>query len=136
MEEHKDFLGKGWAMPVDIDPQTGAIATAEYEDDIRQSIRIILETAPGERVMRPDFGCGIHEMVFEAIDSTAMERIRSEIGSALRRYEARIEVIGVTIDDAIPPQGMLPVEVEYRIRRTNQSGNLVFPFYFKEGGAA
>jgi phage baseplate assembly protein W len=136
MEERKDFLGLGWAMPVDVDPQTGFIATAAHEDDIRQSIRIILETVPGERVMRPDFGCGIHEMVFETIDSTTMERIRSEVGSALRRNEARIEVMGVTIAEDATPQGMLLVEVEYQIRRTNQIGNLVFPFYFKEGGLA
>lgn len=136
MEERKDYLGKGWATPVDVDPGTGAIATAEYEDDIRQAIRIILETAPGERVMRPDFGCGIHEMVFGAIDSTAMERIRSVIGSALRRYEARIEVLGVSIDEDVPPQGVLLIGVEYQVRRTNQVGNLVFPFYFREGGAA
>lgn len=136
MEEHKDFLGKGWAMPVGIDPRTGAVATAQHEDDIRQSIRIILETARGERVMRPDFGCGIHDMVFEAIDSTAMERIRSEIVAALRRYEARIEVNDVTIDDNLPSQGLLLIELEYRIRRTNQVGNLVFPFYFKEGGTS
>jgi phage baseplate assembly protein W len=86
--------------------------------------------------MRPDFGCGIHEMVFETIDSTTMERIRSEVGSALRRNEARIEVMGVTIAEDATPQGMLLVEVEYQIRRTNQIGNLVFPFYFKEGGLA
>src|SRR5688572_10624362 len=101
-------------MPVDVDPQTGFIATAAHEDDIRQSIRIILETAPGERVMRPNFGCGIHEMVFAAIDSTTMERIRSEVGSALRRYEARIEVLGVTINEDATLQGMLLVEVEYQ----------------------
>ncbi|QWW71209.1 GPW/gp25 family protein [Rhizobium sp. WYJ-E13] len=136
MEEHKDFLGKGWAMPVGIDPRTGAVATAQHEDDIRQSIRIILETARGERIMRPDFGCGIHDMVFEAIDSTAMERIRSEIVAALRRYEARIEVNDVTIDDNLPSQGLLLIELEYRIRRTNQVGNLVFPFYFKEGSTS
>lgn len=136
MEEHKDFLGQGWAMPVDVDPQTGFIATAAHEDDIRQSIRIILETAPGERVMRPNFGCGIHEMVFEALDSTIMERIRSEVASALRRYEARIEVMDVTIDEEATLKGVLLVEVEYQIRRTNQVGNLVFPFYFKEGGLA
>jgi len=134
MEERKDFLGRGWVMPVDVDPLTGFIATAEHEDDIRQSIRIILETAPGERVMRPDFGCGIHDMVFEVLDSTTLERIRSEVSAALRRYEARVEVLGVTVDEDASLQGVLMVEVEYQVRRTNQVGNLVFPFYVKEGG--
>jgi phage baseplate assembly protein W len=134
MREQKDFLGRGWAMPVDIDPFTGVVATAEYEEDIRQSIRIILETAPGERVMRPNFGCGIHEMVFAAIDTTTLQRIRSEVEEALRRFEARIEVLGVTADEDANLDGEILVEIEYRVRRTNQIGNLVFPFYFREGG--
>lgn len=136
MEEHKDFLGRGWAMPVGVDPQTGLIASAQYEEDIRQAIRIILETAPGERVMRPGFGCGIHELVFEAIDSTALQRIRSEVEEALRRYEARIDVLDIVADEDASAEGKLLVEVEYRVRRTNQVGNLVFPFYYREGGRA
>jgi uncharacterized protein len=134
MEERKDFLGRGWAMPVDIDQRTGLVASVEYEDDIRQSILIILETARGERVMRPDFGCGIHELVFEAVDSKTLQRIRSEVEDALRRYEARIEVLGITIDEDATSEGVLMIELEYQVRRTNQIGNLVFPFYFREGG--
>jgi len=123
-------------MPVDIDPRTGLVASVEYEDDIRQSIFIILETARGERVMRPDFGCGIHELVFEAVDSRTLQRIRSEVEDALLRFEARIEVLGVTIDEDATSEGVLMIELEYRVRRTNQTGNLVFPFYFGEGGRA
>jgi phage baseplate assembly protein W len=134
MEERKDFLGRGWAMPVDIDQRTGLVASVEYEEDIRQSILIILETARGERVMRSDFGCGIHELVFEAVDSRTLQRIRSEVEDALRRYEARIEVLGITIDEDATSEGVLMIELEYQVRRTNQIGNLVFPFYFREGG--
>jgi phage baseplate assembly protein W len=134
MEERKDFLGRGWAMPVDLDPFTGLIAMAEYEEDIRQSIRIIIETAPGERVMRPNFGCGIHDLVFEAVDTTTLQRIRSEVEEALRRYEARIDVLEVIIDEDATSEGKLLIELEYRVRRTNQIGNLVFPFYYREGG--
>ena len=134
MDERKDFLGRGWAMPVGLDPATGFVLAVEYEEDIRQSIRIILETARGERVMRPNFGCGIHDLVFEAVDSTTLQRIRSEVEEALRRYEARIDVLGVTADEDATADGKLLVEVEYRVRRTNQVGNLVFPFYFREGG--
>ena len=133
-DEQKDFLGRGWAMPVALDPRTGRVAFAEYEEDIRQAIRIILETARGERVMRPDFGCGIHELVFTALDSTSMQRIRSEVEDALRRYEARVDVLGVEVDESASSEGKLLVEVEYRVRKTNQLGNLVFPFYFREGG--
>jgi len=132
--ERKDFLGRGWAMPVELDPRTGLVASVAYEEDIRQSILIILETAPGERVMRPNFGCGIHELVFTAVDSTAVQRIRSVVEEALRRCEARIDVLGVAVDEAATAEGKLLVEVEYRVRKTNQVGNLVFPFYFREGG--
>jgi hypothetical protein len=132
--ERKDFLGRGWAMPVDLDPRTGLVAHVAYEEDIRQSILIILETSPGERVMRPNFGCGIHDLVFEAIDATAVQRIRSTVDEALRRCEARIDVLNVTVVEAPTVQGKLLVEVEYRVRKTNQTGNLVFPFYFREGG--
>lgn len=134
MGERKDFLGRGWAMPVELDPRTGLVASVAYEDDIRQSILIILETTPGERVMRPNFGCGIHELVFTAVDSTAMQRIRSVVEEALLRFEARIDVLGVEVNEAATSEGKLLVEVEYRVRKTNQVGNLVFPFYFREGG--
>jgi phage baseplate assembly protein W len=131
----KDFLGRGWAMPVQLDPRTGTVAVSEYEDDIRQSILLIVETAPGERVMRPDFGCGIHELVFEPPDAATLNRVQSVVQDALRQYEARIDVLGVAV--AYQPElsdGRLAIEVEYRVRRTNQLGNFVFPFYFKEGG--
>jgi phage baseplate assembly protein W len=134
MDERKDFLGRGWAMPVELDSRTGKVASVEYEEDIRQSIRIILETAPGERVMRPNFGCGIHELVFSAVDSNAIQRIRSVVEEAMRRCEARIEVLDVKVDEAATSKGHLWVELEYRVRKTNQTGNLVFPFYFSEGG--
>jgi phage baseplate assembly protein W len=134
--ETKDFLGRGWAMPVALDPTTGFVAFAEYEEDIRQSIRIIVETAPGERVMRPDFGCGIHDLVFASPDSGTIQRVQSVIQDALRKYEARIEVLGVLVQyDPQASDGRLWIEVEYRIRKTNQLGNFVFPFYFSEGGA-
>jgi phage baseplate assembly protein W len=132
--ERKDFLGRGWAMPVQLDPRTGQVASVAYEEDIRQSIRIILETGPGERVMRPNFGCGIHEMVFTAVDSTAIQLIRSIVEEALVRCEARIDVLGITVDEQATTEGKLLVEIEYRVRKTNQTGNLVFPFYFREGG--
>lgn len=133
-DDRKDFLGRGWAMPVELDPRTGLVASVAYEEDIRQSIMIILETAPGERVMRPNFGCGIHELVFTVVDSTAIQQIRSTVQEALRRCEARIDVLDVTVEEAATREGKLLVQIEYRVRRTNQTGNLVFPFYFREGG--
>lgn len=132
--ERKDFLGRGWSMPVALDARTGRVASVAYEDDIRQSILIILETAPGERVMRPNFGCGIHELVFTSVDTTAIQLIRSSVEEGLRRCEARIDVLGVNVDEDGISEGKLLVEIEYRVRKTNQTGNLVFPFYFREGG--
>jgi phage baseplate assembly protein W len=84
--------------------------------------------------MRPNFGCGIHELVFTAVDSTAIRRIRSVVEEALQRCEARIDVLGVNVDEEATAEGKLLVEIEYRVRKTNQTGNLVFPFYFREGG--
>lgn len=134
--ERKDWLGRGWAFPVLMDRHTSSIAMAEYEADIRQAILILLHTAPGERLMRPDFGCGIHELVFETIDVATLTRVQATVEEALAKYEARIEVIGVKVDPLRAEDGQLLVELEYRVRRTNQIRNLVYPFYFREGGAA
>jgi phage baseplate assembly protein W len=135
--QNKDFLGRGWAYPVSLDPVTGFVTFAEYEEDIRQAIRIIIETAPGERLMRPDFGCGIHDLVFSSPDSNSLQRAQSTIEDALRKYEARIDVLSVSVtSDPQASDGRLWIELEYRVRKTNQLGNFVFPFYFKEGGAA
>jgi Bacteriophage baseplate protein W len=134
MNEQKDWLGRGWAYPVQIDPSTGGIAVAEYETDIRQAILIILETARGERVMHADFGCGIHDLVFDTIDVTMLTRVESAVRESLTKYEPRIEVISVRADPFEAADGLLLIELEYRIHRTNQVGNLVYPFYFREGG--
>jgi len=134
MEERKQFLGRGWAYPVQLDPNTGRVQYAEYEADIRQAIQIILGTSRGERVMRPDFGCSINDLVFETMDTTTLQRIRSVVEESLTRYEARIELLGVDVDPSVVAEGKLLIELEYRVRLTNQVGNLVYPFYFREGG--
>jgi phage baseplate assembly protein W len=84
--------------------------------------------------MRPDFGCGIHELVFETMDSTTLQRVRSVVDEALTRYEARIEIVGIRVDPEPETQGAMLIELEYRVRLTNQVDNLVYPFYFREGG--
>jgi uncharacterized protein len=133
--EQKDWLGRGWAYPVSLDPSTGGVAVSEYEADIRQSIMIILGTARGERVMRPDFGCGIHELVFEVIDVATLTRVETAVSESMVKYEPRIEVLGVHADPLQAADGVLLIEFEYRIRLTNQKDNMVYPFYFREGGA-
>ena len=135
MNEQKDWLGRGWAYPVQVDRLTGGVEVSEYEIDIHQAIRIMLGTARGERVMRPDFGCGIHDLVFEVMDTATLTRVETAVRECLTKYEARIELLGVAVDPYFAAEGKLLVEIDYRIRRTNQIGNFVYPFYFREGGA-
>lgn len=132
---HRDFLGVGWSFPVALDPVGGDISLAAYGRDVKEAIRIILHTAPGERVMRPRFGCGIHEMVFEEISTTTLFAAEARIRDALVTYEPRIELLDIKIDPFQAMTGLLLITIDYRVRRTNQSDNLVYPFYFKEGGA-
>jgi phage baseplate assembly protein W len=130
----RDFLGIGWRYPVATDPRSGDVALSRYERDVREAIRIILETAPGERVMRPRFGCGIHDLVFEEMSTTTLSAVEAAVRDALIAYEARIELLGVAVDPLQALDGMLVISIDYRIRRTNQTDNLVYPFYYQEGG--
>lgn len=131
MSGSKAFLGRGWAFPVATDA-TGAIALAEYEADIEQSVRIILSTEPGERVMRPTFGTGLRGMVFEPINTTTIALAQYRVQQALIQWEPRIDSVNVTVAfDA--PNGRLRIDVSYRIRSTNIFYNLVYPFYVQEG---
>ena len=126
----KAFLGRGWAFPVAA--EQGAIALAEYEEDIRQAIRIILGTDPGERVMRPDFGAGLRALVFEPINTSTLALARHRVEQALVLWEPRIDSITVDVT-AQPTRGLLEIAVRYRVRRTNTFYNLVYPFYLQEG---
>ena len=125
-----DFRGTGWAFPVRVG--AGAIEAVSGDEDVRQSIHLILATAKGERVMRPDFGCGIHDLVFAAVSTQLIARVRREVEDALRTYEARIEVLRVAVATGSLAVGRLDVEIDYRMRTTNQTGNYVYPFYFRE----
>jgi uncharacterized protein len=130
--DSKAFLGRGWAFPIAVDA-THEIATAAYEDDVRQAIRIILGTEPGERVMRPDFGTGLRGLMFEPINTTTIALARHRVEQALILWEPRIDAVKVTVD-ADPPAGKLNIAVAYRVRTTNTFYNLVYPFYLQERG--
>jgi hypothetical protein len=117
---------------VTVDPGTGLVAAVSYEPDIQQSIAIILSTSKGERVMRPDFGCGIHDLVFAAVTARLVGEIETTVREALQTYEARIEVQRVDVDAGQIALGRLDVIVDYEVRATNQPGNYVYPFYFQE----
>jgi phage baseplate assembly protein W len=131
----REFLGTGWAFPVAFAPDSGLVARASDEEDIRQAIRIILSTAKGERVMRPDFGCGIHDLVFAAVSTQVVAQIETTVREALRSYEARIDVRRVGVITSRLSLGRLDVEIDYQVRATNQPGNYVYPFYFQESAS-
>ena len=132
--DHRDFLGIGWTYPVATDPLRGDVALSHYERDVKEAIRIILETAPGERVMRLRFGCGIHELSFEEISATTMFAVEASVREALVTYEPRIELLDVSVDPRDALNGILLIAIRYRVRRTNQEDNLVYPFLYTAGG--
>ena len=129
--DDKAFLGRGFAFPPALNA-AGAVAMAEYEEDVRQAIQVILDTEPGERVMRPDFGAGLRSLVFEPINANTLALARHRVEQALVLWEPRIDHIEVTAS-ADPPRGLITLEIRYRIRTTNTFYNLVYPFYVQEG---
>jgi Bacteriophage baseplate protein W len=123
-----EILGSGVAFPLQVD-RRGGIALARDETDIDQAMLLILGTAPGERPMRPEFGCGVHDFVFDTIDAGTVARMETEIRAALDRWEPRVEVTDVQFDLDGTDRGELVIEITYRVRATNHMRNLVYPFY-------
>jgi phage baseplate assembly protein W len=127
----RDFLGTGWAFPLRVNAR-GGLSYDSYERKIQESIWIILSTAKGERVMEPDFGCGIHELVFAPNNPGTRGSIAYEVHQALARYEPRIAVDAVRVETLPGRENQLSIHVDYRIQSTNAKGNLVYPFYLTE----
>ena len=123
-----EFIGAGWAFPLRTDA-TGGIALVTREREIEQSILLILGTAPGERPMRPEFGCRIHDEVFAEADAATAGRIASDVRAALRRWEPRIRVEEVIVSADPDEPSTLYIDVRYSVKATNDRRNLVFPFY-------
>jgi hypothetical protein len=130
--QEQAFLGVGWAFPPCVQAD-GRIATVAFEEDIRQAIHIILGTNPGERVMRPDFGAGLNAFVFEPLNETTQQSVKTRVEEALVDWEPRIDVeeVRVAIDSA--ERNKLLITVSYRVRASNALHNLVYPFYLQEG---
>ncbi|MBO1351111.1 MAG: GPW/gp25 family protein [Hormoscilla sp. GUM202] len=125
-----DFLGVGWNFPVKLDGET-KIAMAAYEESVRQAIWTVLSIAPGERPMRPQFGCGIHNLVFARNSADTSGQLVDAVRQALNRWEPRIDILEV---DAYPQEGQqnkILIEINYQVRRTNNRYNLVYPFYLE-----
>jgi uncharacterized protein len=129
----KEFLGRGWQFPVRVDTVTGKILMSEYEKDIQEAIWIILATAKGERVMQPNFGCGIHNFVFATLSMATLELVKSDVMETLTRWEPRIELKDVTVSPEKAKEGKLLININYRVRTTNNEFNLVYPFYLQGG---
>jgi phage baseplate assembly protein W len=129
----KPFLGVGWGFPVETNDH-GAIQLAEYEASVRQAIWIVLGTAKGERVMRPDFGCGIYDLVFETNSASTAGRVAQEVQEALLFFEPRIDVLDVQVEAGGSGE-KLSISIQYQVRATNNVFNLVYPFYLERSPA-
>lgn len=127
----KPFLGKGVGFPVTVE-NNGALSEAAYEESIRQSVWIILGTAKGERVMRPNFGCGIYDLVFEVNSPSTVGKVSQAVREALLLFEPRIDVLDVQVGSVSDSEGeKLLINIDYQVRATNNVFNLVYPFYLE-----
>jgi phage baseplate assembly protein W len=129
----EDFIGRGWGFPLRTDA-TGGIAMVSREREIEEAIRLILGTSPGERPMRPEFGCRIHDYVFASADGSTANAIGAEVRAALQRWEPRIDVHDVAVSFDARDDTTLYIDIRYAIKATNDRRNLVFPFYVIPGG--
>lgn len=129
---YEGFLGKGWAFPPAFNRTEQTVAMVTAEEDIRESLQILLATIPGERVMLPDYGCLIHQHVFDVLGETLFTEIKGMIEYAILHYEPRINLENISYSED-QYEGRLLIELEYTIIQTNTRNNLVFPFYLKEG---
>ncbi len=127
----RDFLGTGWKFPIRPNPR-GGLSYSSAEQDIQEAIWIILSTAPGERQMLPQFGCGIHEFVFAPNSPATRGAIAQQVFEALNRWEPRINVMDVRVESISTEENTLLIRVDYRIRANNAFHNLVYPFFIRE----
>lgn len=129
----KRFLGRGWPFPIDVDPSDQLVSYVAEEEKIRQSALIILGTARGERVMRPEFGSRLSELAFAPINASTRALASRYATDALVEWEPRIDVLRVSVTEDSAAVGTLLLDVQYRIRSTSSIFNLVYPFYLRGG---
>ncbi|WP_182377098.1 GPW/gp25 family protein [Nocardioides sp. WS12] len=123
-----EFVGSGWSFPLRTDP-TGRVALVSGRREIEESIRLILMTAPGERPMRPEFGCAVHDYVFAPADASTAGDIAYAVRVSLNRWEPRVDVEDVAVRFDAVDKGVLYIDISYSLRGENDPRNLVFPFY-------
>jgi uncharacterized protein len=130
----RSFLGTGWRFPVRVGPG-GGLALSAAEQSVAESIWLVLSTAPGERVMRAQFGCGIHTLVFAGDTAATHAAVAHHVRDALTNFEPRIELLDVRVSAGGDLDNVLMIAVDYRLRDNNTMHNLVYPFYIGEGEA-
>jgi len=128
----RTYLGVGWKFPLQVTP-AGGIAQSNGEQKVEESIYLILSTAKGERLMMPDFGCGIHDLVFAPNNAQTPARVVQTVRQALTTYEPRIDVLELDVQTSPDTPNLLLIRISYRIRSNNAVGNMVYPFYIREG---
>mgnify|MGYP002473753296 FL=1 len=129
MNQKVAFLGTGWSFPPEFSPQLGEVIMSSDEQDIQESLSIILSTKLGERVMLPIFGCNLDDLLFENLDLTTKTLAIERINDAILYYEPRINVLSVSINESRELEGVLLINVDYQIRATNSRMNMVYAFY-------
>ncbi|HTJ14033.1 MAG TPA: GPW/gp25 family protein [Dinghuibacter sp.] len=127
------FLGTGWSFPVCFDPLVQEVRMVSDQVDIEESIRIILGTIPGERVMQPTFGCNLRRLVFETVDARLVTELNHLVYNALLDFEPRVNFLGADVLELREEAGLLRIRIDYSIVVTNTRHNMVYPFYFTEG---
>ena len=134
-EIDKSFLGIGWSFPPEFHryADTLGVKMVAEEEDIGESLRILLATRPGERIMQPDFGCRLHAMVFETVEESTITELKDIIERAVLFFEPRITLEEIEIDTEDAVEGRLKIQLNYTVRKTNTRSNIVYPFYFLEG---
>lgn len=132
-QKYDGFLGKGWAFPPAFDREEQTVSMVTAEQDIRESLYILLSTIPGERVMLPEYGCFLHSHVFDLMGETLITHLKGLIEHAVLFFEPRVVLENIVITIADSGIGRLEILLEYRIIQTNTRNNMVFPFYFNEG---
>jgi len=133
--EDRPFLGRGWSFPPTFDRAAGGVQMLEREDDVASSLHILLSTARGERIMVPQYGCNMDELVFENLDTRMRTLMADKIASAILYHEPRIDLerVEVSNDPVEALEGRVLIGVTYRVRGTNSRFNFVFPYYLEEG---
>jgi phage baseplate assembly protein W len=130
---NRPFLGRGWSFPPTFDSSFFGVEMLAEEADIASSLEILLTTIPGERVMLPQYGCNLEELVFESLDTRMKTLMADKVESAILYHEPRIELESVRLDDSRELEGVALIEVVYRVKSTNSRFNFVFPYYKLEG---